>query len=123
MHSRCKPVYKQAADYYERGITVCERWYDFAAFMADMGERPEGMTLDRIDNDKGYHPDNCRWANNSTQRRNSRRVLMILYRGETLHLKEAAEMIGVTPPAVLIERSRRGGTIQEAFDRVLARRI
>lgn len=122
MHTRCKPEFKQAADYFERGIQVCERWNDYALFLADVGDRPEGTTLDRIDNDKGYEPGNCRWATSSVQRRNSRRVIEVSLGGRTMHLKDAAKEIGVSDTAIYQDRKRKGGTFQEAFDRVLSRR-
>ncbi|MGB0091706.1 MAG: hypothetical protein WBP81_04135 [Solirubrobacteraceae bacterium] len=55
-----------------RGITVCDRWLVFERFLADMGERPEGRTLDRVNPDGDYEPSNCRWATSKEQRANQR---------------------------------------------------
>lgn len=75
MIARCygrNPRY--VADYSGRGITVCEQWRaSFEAFLADMGEAPAGLTLDRIDNDGNYEPGNCRWADRKTQKHNQRK--------------------------------------------------
>ena len=71
--SRCYNPNMTSYDYYGgRGITVCDRWLNsFESFLEDMGDRPAGYTLDRIDSNKGYSPDNCRWANITVQRLNS----------------------------------------------------
>lgn len=121
MRSRCRPNAVDAANYFDRGITVCERWDSFEAFLADMGERPEGTTLDRINNDGAYGPGNCRWASKKIQRTNNRRIILISIGSETFPLKHAAERIGISDGAVHQERARNGGTFQEAFDRVAAR--
>jgi hypothetical protein len=76
MRDRCtNPNHVAWAHYGGRGITIAPAWNDFTVFLADMGERPEGTSLDRIDNNKstdGYSPENCRWASAKTQRANQR---------------------------------------------------
>ncbi len=73
MKQRCtNPNHRAYKDYGGRGITVCEQWLQFHYFLRDMGERPEGTTLDRIDNDKGYYKENCRWATGYEQGWNRR---------------------------------------------------
>jgi hypothetical protein len=84
MINRCtNRSHKKWAHYGGRGITVCPRWRsDFLNFLRDMGERPPGLSLDRIDNDGPYSPSNCRWVDLSTQSKNRR---PIAYAGTRKH--------------------------------------
>ena len=80
MLTRCyNHRYSRYKDYGGREITVCARWHDYLNFRADMGERPRNMTLDRIDNNKGYYPENCQWATREQQDANSRDSLKAKY--------------------------------------------
>ena len=74
MLKRCEQPKSHDFKYYGgRGVGVCQRWHDFTAFLADMGERPAGMTLDRIDPYGNYGKDNCRWSTPAEQARNRRK--------------------------------------------------
>lgn len=73
MHNRCENPNMDNYKYYgDRGIIVCKEWYSFEQFLADMGERPYGMCIERKDNDKGYYKDNCKWATMLEQAKNRR---------------------------------------------------
>lgn len=92
MIDRCEnPKNKHYKDYGGRGIKVCERWKDLKAFVADMGDPPDGMTLDRWPNKNGnYEPANCRWATPKQQAQNTRRNIIVKLQGEEMCLSEAA---------------------------------
>jgi hypothetical protein len=82
MLRRVRPNFPRR-DWNDRGITVCDRWRDFGNFLADMGERPPGTTLDRINNQDDYGPGKCRWATPTEQAHNKRsfRLTDIVVRG------------------------------------------
>lgn len=87
--------------YIDIGITVCERWEtSFAAFLEDMGEAPHGLTLDRVDNNKGYCKENCRWATRLEQSWNSSRAKLITFNGKTKSIRAWASDIGISQSAL-----------------------
>jgi hypothetical protein len=90
-----KPQADNYPRYGGRGITVCERWRKFENFYADMGEPPEGSSIERVDNDGPYAPENCRWATDAEQRRNQRRNVKITWCGRTLIAKDWAASLGL----------------------------
>lgn len=90
------PTNKSYRHYGGRGITVCERWHRFENFFADMGEPSKGLSLDRIDNDGPYSPDNCRWANREEQQCNRRGNRRISAFGKSLTLSQAARTFSLS---------------------------
>ncbi len=96
MRARCSnPKNKRYHRYGGRGITICERWNEFANFLADMGSRPPLMTLDRKDNDGNYEPGNCRWATSKEQARTNYQLRPLTAFSETLPLSEWAAKAGM----------------------------
>src|SRR5690349_21012531 len=84
------------SNYGGRGITVCKKWRKFEGFFADMGEAPEGLSIERIDNSRGYEPGNCRWATPREQMRNTRRNHYVACKGKKQTLSEWARDLGVS---------------------------
>jgi hypothetical protein len=95
MRARClNPSHRAYPHYGGRGIGIDPRWDDFAVFLADMGERPAGASLDRIDNDKGYSPENCRWASRREQLNNTRANVWIDTPRGRMTVPDAARAFG-----------------------------
>lgn len=113
--TRCtNPRVKSYKDYGGRGIKVCARWRSFAAFFEDMGECPPKMSIDRIDNDKGYEPGNCRWATKKVQANNTRSNRRYTLNGRTQTVSQWAEEIGI-PYNCLLYRHMNGWDAETAL--------
>ena len=96
MLQRCEnPKNKNYHNYGGRGLTVCARWHDFALFLADMGTAPAGLELERKDNERGYSPENCRWATDKEQANNQRKTIRITFDGQTKPLTTWAAEKGI----------------------------
>jgi len=117
LRRRCNSSKDQAYKYYGgRGITVCERWNKFENFLADMGIKPEGLTLERIKNDSGYYPKNCKWATRQEQAHNTRsnklnplkvQVIKKLLKESNLLQKDIAEIFSVADGTIADINTRR----------------
>lgn len=115
MRARClDPKNKRFADYGGRGIKICERWGEFQNFLADLGECPSGLQLDRGDNDRGYEPGNCRWATRSEQQNNRRTNRVVKWRGRSLTATQWARELGIEPNTIIC-RLRRGWSVDRAL--------
>jgi len=115
MFERCRNKNHHAySDYGGRGITVCESWHKFENFLADMGERPKGRSLDRIDNSLGYSPENCRWATPEEQQNNTRAAHMLEFNGERLSISQWSRKLGVSRNRIRT-RLQTGMSVAEAL--------
>lgn len=118
MRRRCNQPHRP--DYHRyggRGIRVCDRWNEsFDAFLADMGQKPgPEYTLDRIDPDGPYSPENCRWATRKTQARNTRTNHYVEVDGERMTLAEAAERYGIHYPTFINRYKTLGWDLMDAL--------
>lgn len=119
MLQRCQnPAQSNFENYGARGITVCDRWKSFENFLADMGPKPPGTSIEREDNDKGYSPDNCRWATGIEQNNNRRVNKQVIYRGMPMTIPDAVRRAGsVVSTGIARQRINRDGwAIEKAVE-------
>ena len=115
MHSRCYSPTSPSFDYYGgRGIQVCKRWNNVLNFLEDMGHPPQGMSIDRINNDGNYTPENCRWATQEEQNSNTSRNCYVTWRGREQTIKAWAMELDLNPRSIS-ERLKRGWTVERAL--------
>lgn len=99
-----------------RGIAVCDRWKDsFPNFLEDMGERPKGMTIHRIDNDLGYFKENCRWATNEEQKNSTSKTRFLTFNGETLNITQWAKRLGLSRDKIYARLDQLGWSVEKAL--------
>jgi len=119
MISRCThPKTSSYERYGGMGITVCSRWMKFENFYKDMGDRPEGMTLERIDSSKGYEPENVRWASNHEQQRNKATNVRVNWGGKVWILSDLCKYLGVQSTH-LYRNIKRGLSLIEAIQHLV----
>ena len=116
MKGRCKnPNNKDYKHYGARGIKICNEWFnDFSVFLRNMGRCPEGLTLERIDNNGNYEPGNCKWATPREQALNRRDNILLTYSGKTQSAIEWAEDLGVKYSTFLAYVTHLKHSMQEA---------
>lgn len=118
MLERCEnPQHSGYEDYGGRGITVCEEWHKFFPFYSWslINGYDNNLTIDRIDNDKGYSPNNCRWVSQKENSRNRRNNRVITFNGESLCIAAWAERLGITFQALADRLQSKGWTLEQAL--------
>ena len=107
MKQRClNPNNKGYPNYGGRGVTICDKWMSFEGFYSDMGDKPARLSLERINNNNGYSPENCKWADRASQNSNKRNNRYIEANGETRTITEWSRVLGVSH-ATIISRIER----------------
>lgn len=117
MRQRClNPNHHAYKNYGGRGIKICQEWSRFEAFLKDMGERVSvEMTIERIDSNGNYCPENCRWTPRSDQPKNTRTNLKITFRGETKNIAEWARNLNMNPSTLRDRIQKNGWSVERAF--------
>jgi hypothetical protein len=125
MMARCYQVKGTNYKYYGAiGIKVCERWHDYALFLNDMGECPDKtMTLDRINNDLNYEPNNCRWVTQAKQNANRSHCVMITHKGITKNITDWAIELGIRPQTLTMRVSQLGWSHEKALTTPVKKRF
>lgn len=115
MKARClNPKATGYSRYGGAGVTICDQWMNFETFFRDMGPRPRGMTLERVDRFKGYYPENCKWASKSEQCNNRRGNVKLTFQGKTMGVYQWARLLGLKP-VTLKNRLHLGWSIERAL--------
>jgi hypothetical protein len=97
MKGRCSnESHKQYSEWGGRGISICKRWQSFDNFFFDMGVKPKGLSIDRVDNNKGYDKSNCRWATPKQQAQNRRVTILVFHKGKSMFIDEFSKCIGLS---------------------------
>jgi len=115
---RClNPNFRFFKDYGGRGIKVCDRWFDFANFLQDMGKRPTPKhTIERVNNDGDYEPNNCCWATRKEQSNNQRKTILLTYQGKTKSLSQWCEELNLNPGTIKARIRRFKWSTEKAFE-------
>lgn len=117
MKTRCNdPSSISYPNYGGRGITICERWTKFENFLEDMGERPEGCSLDRKNNSAGYSKRNCRWVSRTTQNGNKRNNRVVRYKGKVMCLAAWCSRLDLPYPRTYHRVVIQGWPAKKAFE-------
>ena len=117
IHQRCyNPKDNNYKHYGGRGITVCPEWQDFESFYADMGDKPPGKSIDRINNDEGYNKSNCEWRDLKAQSRNRRDNVWVIVDGERMVVTDALSVLGIRLGHLHYYMKTRNLTHQGAVD-------